>query len=227
MQPELLDAVEINPPREPRACVIWLHGLGADGHDFEPLIPQLGIVDALDVRFVLPHAPRRPVTINGGMLLRAWHDILAPDFRAGEDNQGIRESGQQLHDLVAREEASGIPAERTLLAGFSQGGAIALHAGLRYPRRLAGILALSTWLPLADTLANEGTAVNRSVPIMMAHGVQDPVVPLGLAERSRDTLRQTGYAVDWYTYQMSHAVCSQEVQAIRSWMVNVLGAAES
>jgi len=227
MQPELLEAVEVNPSRQPRACVIWLHGLGADGHDFEPLIPQLDIVAALDVRVVLPHAPHRPVTINGGMRMRAWYDILAPDFRAGEDRQGIRESGQLLCNLVAREEAGGIPADRILLAGFSQGGAIALHAGLRYPRRLAGILALSTWLPLADTLANEGTAINRSVPIMMAHGMQDPVVPLGLAERSRDTLRQAGYAVDWYTYPMAHAVCPQEVRAIRTWLVAVLGAVQS
>lgn len=224
MQPALLDAVEINPPREPRACVIWLHGLGADGHDFEPLIPQLGIVETLAVRVLLPHAPQRPVTINGGMRMRAWHDIMAPDFRAGEDSEGIRQSGCQLAELVAREEAGGIPAQRILLAGFSQGGAIALHAGLRYPRRLAGILALSTWLPLAGTLAHEGTAANRSAPILMAHGVYDPVVPLALAEQSRDTLRQAGYTVDWRTYPMPHAVCPEEVQAIRSWLHTVLGA---
>jgi phospholipase/carboxylesterase len=223
MPPALLDALEINPSREPQACVIWLHGLGADGHDFEPLIPQLGVVEVLAVRVLLPHAPQRPVTINGGMRMRAWYDILAPDFRAVEDSQGIRQSGRQLAELVAREEAGGIPSERILLAGFSQGGAIALHTGLRYPRRLAGILALSTWLPLAATLASESTEANLTVPILMAHGMHDTVVPPALAEQSRDTLRQAGYTVDWRTYPMPHAVCPEEVQAISSWLHTVLG----
>lgn len=218
-----LDAIEINPAGTPRACIIWLHGLGADGHDFEPLIPQLGLVDALDVRVVLPHAPRRPVTINGGMVMPAWYDIKAADFSRGEDREGIRESEQQLQALIRREVDSGIPAERIVLAGFSQGGAIVLHTGLRYPQPLAGILALSTYLPLADTLAMEAATANSTVPIMMAHGMQDPVVPLMLALQSRDRLQQLGYCVDWHSYPMQHAVCPEEIGDVRDWLARRLG----
>ena len=181
MQDSLLDAVEINPVLPPRASIIWLHGLGADGHDFEPLIPQLDIVDSLDVRVVLPHAPRRRVTINGGMSMSAWYDITAMDFSRGQDVAGIRASEAQLRALIARETGLGIPASHVLLAGFSQGGAIALHTGLRYPEQLAGILALSTYLPLAARLEAEMSTANRTIPIMMAHGTRDPVVPLALA----------------------------------------------
>lgn len=220
-----LDAVEINPELPPRACIIWLHGLGADGHDFEPLIPQLDIVDRLGVRVVLPHAPQRPVTINGGMLMPAWYDIPAADFSRGQDSVGIHDSAQQLRTLMARELELGIPAGRILLAGFSQGGAIALHTGLRYPEPLAGILALSTYLPLAARLAAEMSPASRTVPIMMAHGTRDPVVPLQLAEQSRDRLLQAGYHVDWHTYDMPHAVYPQEIVDIRRWLERQLGPA--
>ena len=225
MDAPLLAAVEIKPVLPPHASIIWLHGLGADGHDFEPLIPQLDIVDRLGVRVLLPHAPRRPVTINAGMLMPAWYDIAAADFSRGQDSEGICASEQQLRDLIARELALGIPAARILLAGFSQGGAIALHTGLRYPQPLAGILALSTYLPLAARLEAEMSTANQSIPIMMAHGTQDPVVPLQLAEQSRDRLRQAGYRVDWHTYAMPHAVSPEELVDVRRWLVQRLGPA--
>jgi phospholipase/carboxylesterase len=222
MHTTLPEAVEINPDTVPRACIIWLHGLGADGNDFAPLVPQLGIVDALGVRVVLPHAPHQPVTINNGMVMRAWYDITAMDFRAREDAAGIRASEVQLGALIAREIGRGIPPERILLAGFSQGGAIVLHTGLRYPQRLGGILVLSAYLPLATTLAAERSEANAAIPMLQAHGTQDPVVPLPWALQSRDYLQQLGYAVDWREYPMQHAVCPQEVAAIREWIVKVL-----
>ena len=222
METELLDAVEISPAGPARAAILWLHGLGADGHDFEPLIPQLGIVEELGVRVVLPHAPRRPVTINGGMAMPAWYDIPGPDFRQRQDSVGIRASEQQLCALIERELTRGIAAERILLAGFSQGGALVLHTGLRYPLPLAGVLVLSAYLPLADTLQAEAAAVNSALPLMMAHGTQDPVVPLPLAEQSRDLLQQQGYTVAWHTYAMAHAVCPEELLDIRAWLVDCL-----
>ena len=218
MTTRLLDAVEINPAQKPQACLIWLHGLGADGHDFEPLIPELRLVDEIGVRVVLPHAPPRPVTINGGMVMRAWYDVLSPDFRHAEDSVGIRQSEQQLLALIAREVVNGIPAERIVLAGFSQGGAMAMHTGLRYPQPFAGILALSCYLPLAESLARESSEASRGVPIMMAHGVSDPLIPLTLAEQSRDRLQQLGYTVDWHTYPMPHAVYPQEIRDLRDWL---------
>ena len=196
----LLDAVEITPPGTPAACLIWLHGLGADGHDFEPLIPQLGVVEALGVRVVLPHAPVRPVTINAGMRMPAWYDIAAPDFRAREDAAGIHRSQRQLQALIEREIAAGIPSRQIVLAGF----------------------ALSSWLPLRDTLADEAAEANRSVPVMMMHGMLDTVVPVQLALASRDLLVQAGYAVGWQAWPMLHAVCADEVVAIREWLWRVL-----
>lgn len=222
MNSDCLDAVEINPAGPATACIIWLHGLGADGHDFAPLIPQLDIVDTLGVRVVLPHAPQRAVTINGGMQMPAWYDIESTDFRRGQDRAGIEASTAQLGGLIQREVDSGIPAGRIVLAGFSQGGAIVLHAGLRYPQPLAGILALSTYLPLADSLAGQASVANRSIPIMMAHGMQDPVVPVMLALQSRDRLEELGYQVDWRSYAMQHAVCPQEVGDIRDWLLQRL-----
>jgi len=213
-----LDAVEINPADTPRACIIWLHVLGADGHDFEPLIPQLGLVDTPGVRVVLPHAPRRAVTINSGMVMPAWYDIRAADFSRAEDSEGICQSERQLHVLIRREVDNGIPPERIVLAGFSQGGAIVLHTGLRYPQPLAGILALSCYLPMADTLATEATAANSDLPIMMAHGMQDPVVPVMLALQSRDRLEQLGYSVSWHSYPMQHSLCPEEIGDIRGWL---------
>ncbi|MGB5716631.1 MAG: alpha/beta fold hydrolase [Gammaproteobacteria bacterium] len=218
MNTPMLDAVEINPAGTPRASIIWLHGLGADGHDFEPLIPQLGLVDTPGVRVVLPHAPRRAVTINSGMVMPAWYDIRATDFSRAEDSEGIRESERQLQVLIRREVDNGIPPERIVLAGFSQGGAIVLHTGLRYPQPLAGILALSCYLPVADTLATEAAAANSDLPIMMAHGMQDPVVPLMLALQSRDRLEQLGYSVSWHSYPMQHSLCPEEIGDIRGWL---------
>ena len=222
MNQPLLDAVEINPGRTPTACIIWLHGLGADGHDFESLIPQLGVVDELGVRVVLPHAPSMPVTINGGTVMPAWYDIAETDFKQKQDRAGIHASAARLEALIAREVANGIAPERIVLAGFSQGGAIVLHTGLRHARRLGGILALSTYLPLADTLADEASTLNRDIPIMQAHGQVDPVVPIALALQSRDALQQQGYAVDWHSYPMQHAVCPEEVADIRKWLMAIL-----
>ncbi|MFV1972930.1 MAG: alpha/beta hydrolase [Thiohalobacterales bacterium] len=222
MQTTLPDAIEINPDAAPRACIIWLHGLGADGNDFAPLIPQLGIVDVLGVRVVLPHAPRRPVTINNGMVMRAWYDITGTDFRARQDDAGIRASETLLRGLIAREIERGIPADRIVLAGFSQGGAIVLHTGLRYPQKLGGILMLSAYLPLATSLAAERSAENFNIPIMQAHGQQDPVVPIEWALQTRDHLQAQDYTVDWKNYPMQHAVCPQEVADIREWLLRVL-----
>jgi phospholipase/carboxylesterase len=219
----LLDAVEINPPDPPRACIIWLHGLGADGHDFAPLIPELGIVQELGVRVVLPHAPERSVTVNAGMVMPAWYDIPASDFLRHEDVHGIRQSQQQIVALIEREIAAGLAPQRIVLAGFSQGGAIALHTGLRYPQPLGGILALSTYLPLPGLLDDEAAPANTSVPILLAHGSHDPVVPLALAERTRMQLTARGHVVEWHVYPMSHSVCPVEVQDIRKWLVTRLG----
>jgi phospholipase/carboxylesterase len=223
MTENLLDAIEMNPSGAPDGTLIWLHGLGADGHDFEPLIPQLGTVARLGVRAVLPHAPVRPVTLNAGMRMRAWYDVATLDFRAREDEAGIRAAERQIGALIEREISAGVPPGRIVLAGFSQGGAMALHTGLRYPQPLAGILALSTWLPLRDTLAAEATPASRATPILMQHGTLDPVVPLILALGSRDVLEKQGYAVEWHTWPMQHAVCAEEVMAIDGWLGRVLG----
>ena len=222
MNEALLDAIEIHPADTATAAIIWLHGLGADGHDFAPLVPELGIVDALGVRVVLPHAPSLPVTINGGMVMPAWYDIRGYDFGQQQDAAGIQASARRLEALIGREKARGIPAERIILAGFSQGGAIVLHTGLRHADRLGGILALSTYLPLADTLADERSAANSDIPIMQAHGMQDTVVPQALALASRDHLQALGYQVEWHSYPMPHAVCPDEVADIRAWLHGTL-----
>ncbi len=219
MSEALLPAVEIGPA-DAEASVIWLHGLGADGHDFEPVVAELGLAG---VRFVLPHAPPRPVTINNGYVMPAWYDILGMDFTAAEDAAGIEQSRQRIEALIARERARGVPAGRLVLAGFSQGGAIALHTGLRHPEPLAGILALSTYLPLADRLPDERHPANADTPIFMAHGLHDPVVPLPLAEASRQRLETLGYRIEWHTYPMEHGVCSEEIADLRAWLLRVLG----
>ncbi len=212
----MLDAIEITTGDAPRLAVLWLHGLGADGHDFEPIVPELRLRFA--VRFVFPHAPVRPVTINGGMQMRAWYDILGFDRRAKEDAAGIRASAAAVAELVDREIERGMPSDRIVLAGFSQGGAIALHTALRESRPLAGVLALSTYLPLAATLARERNAANAAIPLFMAHGTDDPVLPLELAENSRRALEALDYAVDWHAYPMAHSVCMEEVGAIGAWL---------
>jgi phospholipase/carboxylesterase len=214
----LLDAVEIETGKNPRASVIWMHGLGADGNDFAPLVPELDLPDA-PIRFVFPHAPVQPVTINGGMRMRAWYDITDAAIRR-EDERGVRASQALVEALMAREKERG--ATRLLLAGFSQGGAIALHTGLRQPERIAGIMALSTYVPVADKLAAEASPANRDVPIFMAHGTQDPVIVLARAQQSRDLLRALGYSVEWREYPMPHSVCAEEVRDIGAWLKKAL-----
>ncbi len=215
---QLPECVEVGPA-EAQYSIIWLHGLGADGHDFEPLVPELGLDN---VRFVFPHAPVQPVTVNGGMPMRAWYDIRSPQIQQDEDRDGIHASQAMLEALIRREVERGIDTRRLVLAGFSQGGAIALHTGLRHNEPLGGILALSTYLPLADTFEQERTPANQAVPIFMAHGKSDPIVPLWLAEDSRYFLEQAGYSVDWNTYAMQHQVALDEISDIAAWLRNTL-----
>jgi phospholipase/carboxylesterase len=198
-------------------------GLGAAAHDFEPLVEQLDPERLPPTRFVFPHAPMRPVTINAGYVMRAWYDIVTTDFsRRREDAQGVRESAAQLEALIARENDRGIADAQIVLAGFSQGGAIALHAALRHPQRLAGVLALSCYLPLADTLAAEADPANRATPIFMAHGYGDTVIPYDFAERSGSFLRAEGYALDWRPYETEHGLCLEELRDLEAWLADVL-----
>jgi phospholipase/carboxylesterase len=215
---ELLPHIELATGPDPRGCVIWMHGLGADGWDFVPIVRELDIPEELPLRFIFPHAPVRPVTINNGYSMRAWYDIAMADIGRLPDEAGIRQSQARVEALLAREKARGIPASRIVLAGFSQGGAMALHTGLRHTEALAGILALSTYLPLAETLDRESSDANDRVPIFMAHGTQDPVVPLALAESSRAALEARGLAPDWHAYPMPHSVCAEEVAEISRWL---------
>jgi phospholipase/carboxylesterase len=218
---QLLETIEIETGERPDAAVIWLHGLGADAHDFEPIVPELRLPQRLALRFVFPHAPIRPVTLNQGMRMRAWYDIL--QLGGGrEDDPGIRASQKSLDNLIAREGARGIAPARIVLAGFSQGGAIALQTALRSGERLAGTLALSTYLPLAPTLAAERSAANRDLPIFMAHGSQDPMIPIDRARASRDALAALGYPVEWREYPMPHSVCPDEISDIAAWLTRVL-----
>lgn len=212
-----LETVERETAPEIAASVVWLHGLGADGYDFDPIVPALRLPGGPEIRYVFPHAPVRPVTINGGMAMRAWYDIYAIQRGAREDEAGIRESSEAIAALIRREAERGVPPERVVLAGFSQGGAIALHAGLRYPEKLAGIIALSTYLPL-KAAAGEFHDANRATPIFMAHGSLDPVVPATLGEDSARFLETAGYPVQYKSYTMPHSVCPQEVEDIRRWL---------
>ena len=211
MNDELLECVECEPEGPARSSVIWLHGLGADGHDFESIVPELRLADELAVRFVFPHAPERPVTINGGMVMRAWYDILGMDIRRDEDEEGLRTSEAQVRALVEREVNRGVSEEKIVLAGFSQGGAIALQAGVRHPRRLAGIMALSTYLPLPEKLEAEASPANRDCPVFMAHGTQDPVVPFEGGQLSKEALEPQGHEVAWREYPMPHSVCMEAI----------------
>lgn len=223
MATERLECVEVNPEAAPAASVIWLHGLGADGHDFEAIVPELRMPEALPVRFVFPHAPMRPVTINAGMVMRAWFDILDISTSRTVNMDDFRKSVGHLEALIEREIERGVASEHIVLAGFSQGGSVALHAGLCHPRPLAGILALSTYLPTADALARERSEANRQVPILMAHGTMDPMVSVAYARSGRDALVDGGYPVRWKTYPMQHAVCAEEIRDIRDWLCEVLG----
>ena len=222
---ELLDAVEIETGRAPHAAVIWLHGLGADGHDFEPIVPELSL--ALPVRFVFPHAPMRAVTINGGAVMRAWYDVYGVEGVRREDAAGVRASQTCIEALIARERNRGVAPSRIVLAGFSQGGAMAIHTGLRHPERLAGIMALSCFVPQADTLAAEASAANREAPIFMAHGTHDPLIPIARARSGRDLLISLGYRVEWHEYRMPHSVCGEEIAEISAWLGRVVASCEA
>ena len=213
-----LPTVEHETAANPRHSVIWLHGLGADGNDFAPIVPTLVDPAWPALRFVFPHAAVRPVTINGGMPMRAWYDIAAADLVMRQDEAGIRASVAEVEALIAREHERGVSSEHILLAGFSQGGAIALAAGLRHAQTLAGIIALSTYVPMLSTLAAERHAANAATPIFWGHGSADPVVPMPRGSESRDLLLALGYTVDWHTYPMAHAVCPEEIADLRSWL---------
>lgn len=216
------DAVELETGLDPTGAVIWLHGLGADGHDFEPIVPELVLPGERPLRFVFPHAPIRPVTLNGGYAMRAWYDIIALDRRTAEDENGIRASQAVIEGLIRRENARGIRSDRIVLAGFSQGGAMAVFAGTRYPERLAGLMGLSCYLLLAPRLSAERSAANQSTPVFLAHGTQDPVVPPVLGEHAHHALQASGYTVEWHAYDMPHSVCPQEVADIAAWLRRVL-----
>jgi phospholipase/carboxylesterase len=220
MEQETLPAVEIEPAH-PRSAVVWLHGLGANGHDFEPIVPHLGLDAALGTRFVFPHAPSRPVTINGGMVMPAWYDIADLDPRRPQDEEGILASSTAAARLLEREESRGVPSSRIVLAGFSQGGAVAIHAGLRYPRPLAGLLLLSTYL-VGEGVGGAPAPANAAVPVWQGHGEFDPMVPLRGGELARDRLRELGHEVTWRTYPMGHEVCGEEVAEIGAWLGRVL-----
>jgi phospholipase/carboxylesterase len=224
MNPETLPCIEIETASKPSASVIWLHGLGADGNDFVPIVPELKLPATLALRFVFPHAPVRKVTINNGMAMRAWYDIAAADLNSRADITGVRQSQAQLEALVAREKTRGIVASRIVLAGFSQGGAIALYTAIRHQERLAGVIALSTYLVNAYRLAEEAAAVNRDLPIFMAHGTADPVVRFEWGDASRRALVASGYRVVWHAYRMEHSVCMEEIEAIGAWLVRTLAA---
>ncbi len=215
--------IEIVTAAPPQASVIWLHGLGADGHDFTPLVPALELPPGMALRFVFPHAPQRPVTINGGMVMRAWYDIYDAGFTRREDESGIRDAAQRVDALIRRETERGIPPQRIVLAGFSQGGAIALHCGLRHPQPLAGIMALSGYLPLAERLAEEQHSANRQTPILMIHGSRDTIVPPALAHASRRILEQLGHPLEWHEFPMGHEVSVEEIAVISAWLQRRLG----
>jgi phospholipase/carboxylesterase len=221
----LPECVTVETGKNPTGTVIWLHGLGADGHDFEPIVPELRLPAELPLRFVFPHAPVRPVTVNGGMAMRAWYDIRGLDTEGRADEAGVRESSAMLDALIDAEMARGAAAERILLAGFSQGGAIVLHNALRASRRYAGLMALSTYLPLPGTIRAEieerDPPTDRTLPVFMAHGTADNMVPYAAGRESADVVERLGYTVEWHEYPMGHGVCPQEIADIRSWLLRV------
>lgn len=222
MADKLLDCVEVETGVDPVASVIWLHGLGADGRDFEPIVPDLVLSD-IPIRYVFPHAPVRPVTLNAGFAMRAWYDIVGIDRSSPQDLEGIRQSQADVGALIRQENVRGIDTSRIVLAGFSQGGAVALYAGLRYPERLAGIMGLSTYLPHAADTAAERLKVNESTPVFLAHGSMDTVVIPSMGDDTRKLLLQLGYSVDWHSYRVAHGVCPEEVADIRQWLQRTLG----
>ncbi|HMB72265.1 MAG TPA: PHB depolymerase family esterase [Gammaproteobacteria bacterium] len=216
MNDQTLDCVELETGPQPRLCIVWLHGLGADGHDFAPIVPELGL--SVPARFVFPHAPMRSITINGGMRMRAWFDILTLERGGVEDVTAIAASAAAVAAVIDAQREAGFPAERIVLAGFSQGGALALHLGLRYPMRLGGIAALSAFLVVAGQLQREAASDRYDLPIFLAHGTYDNVIELPFAERGRDQLRAAGFAPQWHSYPMGHAVCPAEIRALSVWL---------
>lgn len=219
---DLLDNIEIETAPNPEIAIIWLHGLGADGNDFVPIVRELDLTGLPGIRFVFPHAKTMPVTINGGYVMRSWYDILGTELTRREDEGGLRSSQLAVEALIAREKSRGIPASRIILAGFSQGCAMTLQTGLRHPEKLAGMMCLSGYLPLAGHVAAERTEQSLQVPVFMAHGTQDPVVPFARAEESRKVLESLGYQVEWHAYQMQHTLCLEEVQDIAKWIRKVV-----
>jgi len=219
---ELLQTVEVDPVGDARASVIWLHGLGADGHDFAAIVPELALPAELGVRFVFPHAPSIPVTLNGGYVMPAWYDIAEIDLKRRHDEAGIRRTDAQVRALLAAEHDRGVPWDRIVLAGFSQGGAIALFTALRHPERLAGVIALSTYLVSGETLDAERTEANAGVPILQAHGTLDPMVPCERGEAAHASLTERGYSVAFHTFPMQHSVCIEEIAKIREFLVSSL-----
>lgn len=220
--PQLLPCVELEPEKAAQWSVIWMHGLGADGHDFAPVPPHLGIEQRHAVRFVFPHAPRIPVSINNGFVMPAWYDIRDGDLRTRHDEPGIAASAARITQLIQRENQRGIPSQRIFLAGFSQGGAMAVHVGLRHPQPIAGILALSTYLVCGDRLDAELESANRAVRCFVAHGLMDPMVPISRGQALRERLQKVGCEVEWHTYPMEHSVCEEELADIGSWFNRVM-----
>lgn len=218
---EKLKTLEINV-KDARYSVIWLHGLGADGHDFEPIVSELKFKNKSITRFIFPHAPTMAVTVNNGMVMPAWYDIVAPRIDANQDEKGIRHSSAQINHLIDAEIERGIDSKNIVLAGFSQGGAIVLHTGLRYSKPLAGIMALSTYLLLDTSVSKEATAANKNICIFYAHGTHDPVIPISLAEMSKKFLTELGYNLDWHNYPMEHSVIPQEINDISAWLDRIL-----
>ena len=219
------ETVEVGGGKKPDGTVIWLHGLGADGHDFESIVPEMRLDEHADIRFVFPHAPVRPVTINGGIPMRAWYDVMSLDRAGPQDEAGIRDSAAMLVQLIECEHERGVDYDHIVLAGFSQGGAIAMHTAMRFPERLAGLMALSTWMPLESMIDEEvmqtSKAQPRDLPVLMAHGSFDPMLPISAGQHARDIMRKAGFAVQWHDYPMAHAVCAEEIVEISKWLANI------
>jgi len=219
----MLEYVEVTTADNPEYSVIWMHGLGADGHDFEPIVPHLGLPPGMPMRFIFPHAMMRPITINGGAVMRAWYDIIEISTTKGQDEAGIRHSAESIQTLIDQEIERGIPASRIVLAGFSQGGAMALHVGLRYPQKLAGIMALSAYLMFPDRLQAELASANAATPVFLAHGTQDPMVPFELGEAVRTALQAGQWPLEWHQYPIPHSVSEAEIADIGRWLQGCFG----
>lgn len=218
-----LETIQVDTGPNPTVSVIWLHGLGASGDDFVPIVRELDLAGLPAMRFIFPHAPTMPVTVNNGYVMRAWYDIIGVDLSRREDEKGLRASQAMVEQLIAQEKARGVPTERIVLAGFSQGCAMTIQTGLRHPEKLAGLLCLSGYVPLHTTIVTERHAANQDTPIFLAHGRGDQVIPIVRAEQSRDLLRFLGYDVEWHEYVMPHSVCQEEVEDIGAWLRRVLG----